>query len=116
MASYEYYDLDEYKKYIVKRAQTQLLYKSNMTSSSELTAILNYLFDDAVNIVKDWRRLKTDDEFLSQKWDKQITQYILDAYRIMGDENLNSSNINGINKNYRISPEAKLKTSIPQVV
>lgn len=116
MAIYEYLDKDDYRAYIVKRAKTTLLYKSNLTDTKELTTILNYLFDDAYSIIVKWRKLKTEDEFLSQKWDSEITDYILDSYRVMGDETLESSNINGVNKKYKISPEARLKTRIPQVM
>lgn len=114
MARYEYSDIDEYGDYIVDRAKDRLLYKSNMTDSSKLRAILLDLFKDAYNIIKKWRKLDKDDEFLSQKWDTEITDFVLNSYRRMGDETLESSNINGINKKYRISPEAKLKSEIPQ--
>lgn len=116
MASYEYGDKDEYKKYIVKRAKTKLLYKSNDVDTKDLTAILNDLFDDAYNIIVRWRKLKTDDEFLSQKWDKEITEYVVNSYITMGDETLNSISVNGVSKNYRITPEGQLKSSIPQVI
>lgn len=116
MASYEYTDIDEYGDYIVDRAKTRLLYKSNTTDKKELNTILLALFNDAYNIVKAWRHLKTDDEFLSQKWDTQLTEYVISAYQRMGDETLASSNINGVNRSYKISPEAKLKSSIPQTM
>lgn len=116
MANYEYLDKDEYRTYIVKRAKATLLYRSNLADTKELTTILNYLFDDAYSIIVKWRKLKTDDEFLSQKWDGEITDYVVDSYRRMGDETLESSNINGVNKKYKISPEGRLKTRIPQVM
>lgn len=114
MAKYEYSDIDEYGDYIVDRAKGRLLYKSNMTDSSNLRTILLDLFKDAYNIVKKWRKLKTDDEFLSQKWDTEITDFVCNSYRRMGDETLASTNINGISKTYQISPEARLKSEIPQ--
>lgn len=116
MPRYEYFDIDEYRDYVVDKAKIKLLYKSNDTSNNDLTAVLNDLFDDAYRIIVKWRRLKTDDEFLSQKWDTEIINYVVDSYRTMGDETLRSKNINGVSRSYRISPEAKLKTSIPQVI
>lgn len=116
MAAYEYYDIEEYQKAIVKKAKRQILYKSNMTDSTELTAILNDFFTDAYKIIVNWRKLKEDDEFLSQKWETEIVTFIVDSYRVMGDETLSNVSINGINKTYRISPTAKLKSSIPQVM
>ena len=116
MSKYEYYDKDEYKTYIVKRATSRILYKSNEIPNEDFTAVLNSLFDDAYNIIVKWRKLKTDDEFLSQKWDGEITDFIIDSYRTMGDETLGSKSINGVNKVYRISPESKLKSKIPQVM
>ena len=114
MAKYEYSDIDEYGDYIVDRAKNRLLYKSNMTDSSNLRAILLDLFKDAYNIIKKWRKLKDDDEFLSQKWDTEITDFVTNSYRRMGDETLASSTMNGIAKTYKISPEAQLKASVPQ--
>jgi hypothetical protein len=116
MASYEYSDIDEYKSYIVGKAKTKLLYKSNMIDSDNLTAILNDLFTDSYNIIKKWRHLKKDDEFLSQKWDTEIVNFVVESYRVMGDENLATISANGISKGYKISPEAKLKSSIPQAM
>lgn len=114
MASYEYLDIEEYRDYIVKKAKTKLLYKANITDSSELTSLLNDLFDDAHNTIVNWRNLKTEDEFLSQKWDSEIINYVVDAYRAMGDELLASDTANGIIRVYRITPIAKLKNSVPQ--
>lgn len=114
MAVYEYSDIEEYGEYIVSKAKIKLLYRSNMADDKSLKTILLDFFTDAYNIIKKWRKLKNDDEFLSQKWDAEIIEYVCNAYRRLGDETLASSNINGVNKSYKISPEAKLKSSIPQ--
>lgn len=114
MASYEYLDIEEYRDYIVSKAKTKLLYRSNINNTEELTSLLNDLFDDAHRTIVNWRKLNTEDEFLSQKWDAEIINYIVDAYRAMGDELLASDTANGIIRAYRISPLAKLKSSIPQ--
>lgn len=116
MAQYEYYDVDEYKRYIVKRATRKVLYNSNNIQTQDLIAILNDYFDDAYRIIVKWRKLKNDEEFISQKWDKEITDFIVNSYLTMGDDTLNSISINGVNKSYRISPEGQLKSSIPQII
>lgn len=116
MASYEYSDIEDYQTYIVGRAKRKLLYESNMEDSKNLKAILNDLFTDAYNIIKKWRKLKNDNEFFEQKWDSEITDFVVNSYRVMGDETLAASSINGVSKTYKLSPEAKLKTSIPQVM
>lgn len=116
MANYEYLDIDEYRDYIVGKAQTKLTYNSNITKSDSLTAILNDLFDDAYNIIVKWRKLKTDDEFLGQKWDTEITNFVVDSYRTMGDETLKGFSVNGISKDYRNTPEGRLRSSIPQIM
>ena len=115
MARYEYLDIEEYRDYIVGKAKTKLLYRSNMTDS-DVSAILFDFFTDAYNIIKNWRKLKTDDEFLSQKWDTQIIDFVVDSYRMMGEENLAASSMNGISRTYNLSPEARLKSRIPQII
>lgn len=114
MANYEYLDIEEYRDYIVKRAKNKLLYRTNVTDNAGLTSLLNDLFDDAKNIIVNWRKLKTDDEFLSQKWDAEITNFIVDSYNMNGDELLSSDTANGIIKAYKVSATERLKRSIPQ--
>ena len=114
MASYEYTDIEEYRTYIVERAKTKLLYRSNNVRSDDLDAILSDFFDDAHRIIVNWRHLKEQDEFLSQKWDAEITDFVVDSYRTMGDELMAGTSVNGISKTYKISPVARLKSRIPQ--
>lgn len=117
MAKYEYLDIDEYGEYIVDEAELRIIYKSNMTKGDKnLRAILLALFKDAYNIIKKWRHLNDLDEFLSQKWDSEIIEFVVNSYRRMGDETVASSNINGVSRSYQITPEAKLKSSIPQCI
>lgn len=116
MASYEYLDIDEYKGYIVGKATDKLLYKSNISKNDDLTNILSDFFDDAYRTIKNWRKLKIDDEFLSQKWDSEIIDFVVDSYRALGDELIGEKTVNGVRKVYAINPLARLKSRIPQCI
>lgn len=116
MARYEYTDIEEYRSYIVGRAKTKLLYRSNNVDNADLVDILSDFFDDAHRMIVNWRKLKTEDEFLSQKWDAEITDFVVDSYRTMGDELLDNTSVNGISRTYKINASARLKSRIPQVM
>ena len=114
MASYEYLEIEEYRDYIVGRAKTKLLYRSNNVDNASLVGVLSDFFNDAYNIIVKWRKLKSDDEFLAQKWDTEITDFVVDSYRAMGDELVSGTSINGITKTYKINPTARLRSQVPQ--
>ena len=116
MASYEYLDIEEYRDYIVGRAKTKLLYRSNNVDNADLTKTLSDFFDDAYRTIKNWRKLKTEDEFLGQKWDAEITDFVVDSYRTMGDELMSSTSVNGISKSYKMNAMTRLKSRIPQTM
>lgn len=116
MANYEYLDIDEYREYVVGKATTKLLYRNNSIQSDALTTILSDFFDDAYRTIKNWRKLKTDDEFLSEKWDSEIIDFVVDSYRAMGEEMIAASSANGVKRTYAINPLARLKSRVPQIV
>lgn len=71
-------------------------------------------FDDACAIIKDWRKLKDDSVILSGIYDTNILKFIVESLNIAGLEGQSSSSANGITKSFYATPEANLKSSIPQ--
>lgn len=103
---------------IVALAKTDILYMSNLANGDE--QLNNKLKNDTIygiSIVRKWRKLGTDDsEFTSGMWDYDISRFVLDRYYALGDENKHSSSHDGGSASYAMSPEAALKSRIPQVI
>lgn len=75
---------------------------------------LGDLYDEAVNIICDWKRLSSTDSFLDGRYDMPIVRYIVESINMSGIEGQTSSSANGNTKAFRNSPEGNLKASIPQ--
>lgn len=76
--------------------------------------LLGDYFDEAVNIIVDWKRASSTDIVLSGRYDKNIIQYIIESINVSGLEGQSSSSAGGVSKNFIATPEANLKSSIPQ--
>lgn len=76
--------------------------------------LLGDYFDDAVFIIKDWKRNFDDSLVLSGKYDSNIINFIVESINTNGIEGQSSSSANGNKKVFRANPEANLKASIPQ--
>lgn len=74
------------------------------------------LIDEACSIIKNWRKLSKDTEFLDGRYDRNISQYVIESIVTAGIEGQSTSNANGITKKFYGTPEANLKSSIKQVI
>lgn len=103
---------------IVELAKTDLLYASNLASDDvQLEKKLKNDVQYGISIVRKWRKLGTDNtEFESGMWDYDLERFVLDRYYALGDENKDSSSHDGGSSSYSMSPEAALRSRIPQVI
>lgn len=76
--------------------------------------LLGDYFDDAVSIIKDWKRTYDNGIFYEGNYDRNIVQFIVESIGYSGLEGQSSSSANGISKSFYATPEANLKKSIPQ--
>lgn len=76
--------------------------------------LLGDYFDDAVNIIRDWKRASDTSLVLNGNYDRNIVQFIVESINISGLEGQSSSSANGITKTFISTPESNLKASIPQ--
>lgn len=108
-------DIDDLGTTVVAEAKTRLWYRGNMNyGDTELTAVLNSLFYKGISIIRKWRKLKIDDEFLQGKWDNELTDFIINSYNSLNEENLKSYAGGGFSRTYIMSAESILKSKIPQ--
>lgn len=78
--------------------------------------LLGDYFEDAVSIIKDWKRNQNDTVVLSGLYDRQIVQFIIESLNMAGIEGQSTSSANGVTKSFISSPESNLKASIPQSI
>ena len=78
--------------------------------------LLGDYFDDAVAILRDWKRNYNDSLFLNGYYDTGIVNFIIESINITGLEGQSSSSANGVSKTFRASPESNLKSRYPQAL
>lgn len=78
--------------------------------------LLGDYFDDAVDIIRDWKRASDTSLVLTGNYDRNIVEFIVESINISGLEGQSSSSANGITKTFISSPESHLKSSIPQSI
>ena len=100
------------KENLLEKAQRKLsLNAEDYTYDEDL---LGDYFDDAVAIIQDWKRNYNEDYVLTGQFDTVIIQYIIESINWSGLEGQTSSSANGVTKTFIASPEANLKSRIPQ--
>ncbi len=111
-------EIQDWKDEIVENAIRQITYGSNMSSKdvSRLTAILFDYLEDGMQVLRIWRKIKIDSEFLSKKYDTALVKYLIDRNSVSGRDVFDSYSSGGVNTKFTKSPESKLKSSFPQVM
>jgi len=80
------------------------------------TNVLGDYFDDAISIIKDWKKNYNDSLVLTGVYDKYIVEFIIQSINYNGLEGQTSSSANGVSKTFIATPESNLKSSIPQSI
>ena len=102
------------KETVLEKAQRRLSLNSPDYVYDE--DLLGDYFDEAVDIIVDWKKASDNKLILSGKYDKNIIQFIIESINIAGLEGQSSSSANGITKSFIGTPESNLKSSIPQSI
>lgn len=100
------------KNSILEKTQRKLA--NNFPDYEYDEELLGDYFDDAVNIIRDWKRASDTSLVLTGNYDRNIVQFIVESINISGLEGQSSSSANGITKTFISTPESNLKASIPQ--
>lgn len=76
--------------------------------------LLSDYFDDAILIIKDWKRNYNDNYILQGNYDSIIVDFIIQSINYNGLEGQSSNSANGISRTFVATPKAMLQSSIPQ--
>ena len=99
---------------LLEKAQRKLA--NNFPDYEYDEELLGDYFDDAVEIIRSWKRASDTSLVLTGNYDRNIVQFIVESINISGLEGQSSSSANGITKTFIASPESNLKASIPQSI
>lgn len=105
--------MQELKNKIIERAKRQLESNFSTLSENDILLLEDY-FDDAVLEIKKWRKLQSENEFLSELYNSNITNYIIRVFQGRGIEGQSNSNVGGDSKSFRLTPSQELLTGIAQ--
>ena len=110
--------VQEWKNNIIEKCKRQILFRNNMSSSEigELKLVLSDYLDEAVDILKKWRKLLSDAEFVEGVHDSAIVLFIKQKYQANGRDLFNDYSSGGVKANMKVTPENLLKGSCKQVM
>lgn len=111
-------ELYEWKETIISKALKQIAYRNNMSQSDidNATTVLSIYLDEGINILRSWRKMKDDNEFLSGKHDNGLIDFIKAKDQSNGRDLFEEYTSGGIKANFKITPENRLKGSCKQVM
>ena len=111
-------DIYEWKEGILNRAVRQISYRSNMSNADkvELKLVLSDYLDDGITILRKWRKLKDDSEFISGMHDEGLIVYLKAKDQVNGRDLFNSYSSGGVSSSMKQTPENLLKASCKQVI
>lgn len=111
-------DIELWKNDIVSISARQITFQNNMSNSeiSQLKVVLLDYLEEGLNILRNWRKLKNDDEFLSGKHNNGLVAYVKNRYQANGREIFGEYSSGGIQTNMYRSPESVLKSTCKQVM
>ena len=106
-------NLQKKKQEIIEKAQRAIRQKYEDYTDDQ---ILSDYFDDAVNIIVKWRKLKSPTEIENGYYDTEIKEYIVNRFNQAGVESSYSYS-GGYGSNvFFAQAETILKSKIPQVL
>ena len=111
-------EMQEWKDGIVEKAKRQLAYRNNLSGSdidSLTIALFDYL-DEGINVLREWRKLSNDVEFISGKHDNALIVFLKEKNQANGRDLFGDYSSGGIKANMKTTPENRLKGSCKQVM
>jgi hypothetical protein len=111
-------EMHEWKNDIIEKAVRQISYRNNMSQADKdsLTLVLSDYLDDGITILRKWRKLKDDNEFISGMHDNGLIVYMKSKDQANGRDLFSDYSSGGVRANMKQTPESLLKASCKQVI
>ena len=114
MSNYE--TLDNMRANLVRMAENRITRHSNYDLPQKGKDSLDEFFDEAIYILKKWRKLNANNEaeLLSGEYDYPIIDFIVDSYNLDGNGNISSLNTGISSRSFTRSPRTSLESKFSQ--
>ena len=99
------------KSTLQEKIKRRLEFNSEYEADEDL---IEDFIDSAINEIQVWRRLTSEDEFLSGMYDTNIIRFVIESYNILGIEGQSYEGNGATSKQFSETPLSRLKSSIPQ--
>ena len=111
-------EMQEWKDGVIAKAVRQITYRANMsqTDKDSLTLVLSDYLDDGITILRKWRKMSDDSEFISGQHDSGLVAFIKAKDQANGRDLFSDYSSGGVRANMKVTPENLLKGSCKQVM
>ena len=111
-------ELQEWKDGVIAKAVRQITYRANMSQSDidNLTFVLSDYLDDGITILRNWRKMSDDSEFISGQHDSGLVAFLKAKDQANGRDLFTGYSSGGVNATMKVTPENLLKGSCKQVM
>jgi hypothetical protein len=111
-------EMYEWKDGIIEKAVRQIAYRNNMsqTDKDNLTLVLSDYLNDGITILRKWRKMRDDSEFISGQHDSGLVAFIKAKDQANGRDLFSDYSSGGVRANMKVTPENLLKGSCKQVM
>lgn len=111
-------EMQKWKDGIISKAIRQITYRGNMSQSDidRAMLVLSDYLDDGIKILRKWRKMKDDSEFISGLHDSGLVSFIKAKDQANGRDLFNTYASGGVKADMKVTPENLLKGSCKQVM
>ncbi len=111
-------EMREWKDSVIAKAVRQITYRANMSQSDidKLTLVLSDYLDEGITILRKWRKMSDDREFLRGDHDSGLVSFLKAKDQANGRDLFESYNSGGVSSSMKATPENLLKGSCKQVI
>ena len=110
--------MNDWKAEIVDKALRQISYRNNMSTEekTELSLVLSDFLEEGILVLRKWRKLKDDTEFLSGIHNNSLIVFLKNKYSANGRELFENYSSGGVSSTMGKTPEDLLKSTCKQVI
>lgn len=111
-------EMQEWKDGVIVKAIRQITYRANMSQNDidNLTFVLSDYLDDGITILRKWRKMSDDSEFISGQHDSGLVAFLKAKDQANGRDLFTGYSSGGVNATMKVTPENLLKSSCKQVM
>ena len=111
-------DMQTWRSSLIMKAVRQITYRANMSKSDSenLSVVLSDYLDEGITILRKWRKMSDDSEFISGQHDAGLVSFLKAKDQANGRDLFSDYSSGGVRANMKVTPENLLKGSCKQVM